>query len=133
MCKNRLVEYWKFIVLSSIGLKYRVIYNCSHYSQSLNSLIMMINLIFIIFFYIKHLILWGHNEICTSSYVTASGIAISICTSWIKFCRRIKAEVLMGITEFKFINVLYMHSAPIYTRWSLLLLIIFISYIRIPP
>ena len=93
----------------------------------------MINLVFIIFFYIKHLILRRLNKITTTGYVTASCIWIgSYSTSWIKFSWWIETKVLPSwTTVFKLIYIFYMYPASINTWRSLtwLLPIAFIFFI----
>ena len=104
---------------------------------------MMINLVFIIFFYIKHLILRRLNKITTTGYVTASCIWIgSYSTSWIKFSWRIKTKVLACWTiVFKLVYIFYMYPTSVNTCWSffntfwpfsrLLLITLFVWHLRI--
>ena len=102
-------------------------------AKRLCSLIMMIDLVFIIFFNIKHLILWWRYKISSSWYVTASYIWIGIPTSWIKFGWWIKTKVLIA---FKLIYIFYMYSTSINARWPWLLLpnsVFLILNLRISP
>ena len=90
--------------------------------RRLCSLIMMIGLVFVIFFYIKHLILMRLNKITTACYVTAScKIIVVRSTSWIKFCRRIKTKVLACRSiVFKLIYIFYVYPTSINSCWPLL-------------
>jgi hypothetical protein len=94
----------------------------------------MIDLFFIIFLNIKHLILRWRNKITSSGNVTASSIWVRITSSWIKFGWWIKTKVLVS---FKLIYIFYMYSTSINTRWPLLLLLFtiffFICNLRISP
>lgn len=95
----------------------------------------MIKLVFIIFFYIKHLILRRRNKITSTGYVTASSIWIGVATSWIKFCWWIKTEILTCTIKFKFVYIFYVYATSINSTWSLLLPTIFIMIrnLRISP
>ena len=90
--------------------------------RRLCSLIMMIGLVFVIFFYIKHLILMRLNKITTTCYVTASCKLIGVATSsWIKFGWWIKTKVLAcGSIVFKLIYIFYVYPTSINTCRSLL-------------
>ena len=84
---------------------------------------MVIKLVFIIFFDIKHLILRRLNKITTTCYVTASCKLISVTTSsWIKLCWWIKPKVLSCISiVLKLIYIFYvLHPTSFNTFWSLL-------------
>ena len=99
----------------------------------------MIGLVFVIFFYIKHLILMRLNKITTTCYVTAScKIIVVRSTSWIKFCRWIKTKILAcGSIVFKLIYIFYVYPTSIYTSWPLLrpidIVLIRICNLRISP
>ena len=96
-----------------------VIMSCG---RNVCSLIMVVQLVFIIFFYIKHLILWSLHKFTATRWrlklidVTASSICIWVPTSRINFSRRVETEVL--ISFIKLIYVVWLHSTSFYTRRS---------------